>query len=262
MSIPYVPQGTTKRFRVPRTLAADFDAFLNQDIPNTVMNFELLHNWYDKYEENYEPHYVRAEIYPDSTKSRYENTDNNMNIRFSLKDYIHKGDMIIEPDHSIYILDWAIHKESNNATSRALRCNMYLEIYEYENQQDKVDDDGYLVDDEGFVISGEKYSLDDPQRSNKKIIVSKIPANAYRYDGRPEFVAVSGTPGTVAGALTLLTVQYNEQTKNILIGHYFDWADNTYEIVDVNEVGVDITGRYGTLKLQAKRAAGGLHGYE
>ena len=33
MPIPYVPQGTTKRFRVPKTLAADFDSFLDNDIP-------------------------------------------------------------------------------------------------------------------------------------------------------------------------------------------------------------------------------------
>lgn len=262
MSIPYVPQGTTKRFRVPRTLAADFDSFLNMDIPNTVMDFELVRNWYDKNKTEYEPAYVRAEIYPDATKSRYENTDNNMNIRFSLKDDIRKGDMVIEPDGTIYILDWAIHKESNNAPSRALRCNMMLEVYEYQNAT--VDDEGYLVDDEGYVISGEKYSkhAENNKKNNKKIIVNSIPANAYRYDGRPEYVAVSGTPGAIAGVLTLMTVQFNAQTKNILIGNYFDWADNTYEIIDVNEVGVDITGEYGTLKLQAKRAAGGLHGYE
>ena len=81
MSVPYVPQGTTKRFRIPKTLAADFDEFLNNDIPNTVMNFEILHNWYIKFSYGYTPQYIRGEIYPDSTKSRYENTDNNLNIR-------------------------------------------------------------------------------------------------------------------------------------------------------------------------------------
>ena len=260
MSIPYVPQGTTKRFRVPRTLAADFDAFLEQDIPNTVMDFELLHDWYDKFKVDYTPKYIRGELYPDATKSRYENTDNNMNIRCSLTSGIRKGDMVIEPDHTIFILDWNGHKESNNIPSRALTCNLYLEVYEIAGSV--VDDEGYLIDDEGFVISGEKYAVDDPQNDKRHIIVHKIPANAYRYDGRPEYVSVSGTPGTVAGVLTLMTVQYNEQTKNIKIGHYFDWQDTTYEIVDVNYVGVDITGTYGTIKLQAKRAAGGLHGYE
>ena len=260
MSIPYVPQGTAWRPRVPRTLAADFDAFLNRDIPNTVMDFELLHNWYHRFEKDYEPNYIRGEIYPDSTKSRYENTDNNMNIRCSLTSGIQKGDMVVEPDNTIFILDWDGHKESNNIPSRALRCNLVLCVYEY--KQSVTDDEGYIIDDEGYVVSSEKYSVENPEYNNKKIIVHDIPANAYRYDGRPEYVAVSGTPGTIAGALSLMTVQFNEQTKNIKIGHFFDWGNNTFEIVDVNEVGVDITRQHGTLKLQAKRAAGGLHGYE
>ena len=258
MSIPYNPQGTSKRFRVPRTLAADFDAFLDQDIPNTNMDFEILHNWYDKFNDNYVPAYVRGEIYPDSTKSRYENTDNNMNIRCSVSSGIHKGDMLIEPDQTIYILDWNVHLDSNNAPSRALRCNLMLTVYEYKDAI--VDEDGYLVDEEGFAVKRDCSMFS--QRNNKNIIVDQLPANAYRYDGRPEFSAVSATPGAIAGVLSLMTVQYNCQTKNIKIGQYFDWNNNTYEIVDVNAVGIDITGQYGTLKLQAKRAAGGLHGYE
>ena len=257
MSIPYNPQGTSKRFRVPRTLAADFDAFLNQDIPNTVMDFEVVRNWYDRQKDDYRPRYVRGEIYPDSTKSRYENTDNNMNIRCSVTSGIRKGDMMIEPDGNVYILDWAIHLESNNAPSRALRCNLMLSVYEYEDAQ--VDDEGYLIDDEGYVISSG--AQDTTAETKKHYIVKDLPANAYRYDGRPEYVAVSGTPGTTAGVLSLMTVQFNEHTKNIKIGNFFDWGGNTYEVVDVDGVGVDITESYGTLKLQAKRAAGGLHGY-
>ena len=257
MSIPYVPQGTTKRFRVPRTLAADFDAFLEHDIPNTVMDFELLHNWYDKEKTGYTPTYIRGELYPDSTKSRYENTDNNMNIRCSLTSGIRKGDMVIEPDGIIYILDWDGHKESNNIPSRALSCNLMLEVYEY--QDGIIDEEGYVIDDEGFVVSGRQYPINNPNK--KKIIVKSIPANAYRYDGRPSYVAVSGTPGTVADALSIMTVQYNELTNNMKIGQYFEWGNETYEIVDINRVGIDITNTYGTLKVQFRRAAGGLHGY-
>lgn len=258
MSIPYVPQGTTKRFKVPKTLAADFDSFLNNDIPNTVMDFELLHDWYDQFDEKYVPVYIRGEIYPDATKSRYENTDNNMNIRCSLTSGIRKGDIVVEPDGTIFILDWDGHKESNNIPSRALRCNMYLNVYEWQGAE--VDEEGYLIDDEGYVISGRQQTQGADNK--KKDITQPIPANAYRYDGRPEYVAVANSPGTLAGVLTLMTVQYNDQTKKIKIGHLFDWMNNTYEIVDVNPVGVDINDKYGTLKLQAKRAAGGLHGYE
>lgn len=242
MSIPYVPQGTSKRFRVPRTLAADFDRFLEQDIPNTVMNFELLHNWYDQFKNDYQPNYIRGEIYPDSTKSRYENTDNNMNIRCSVNSGIRKGDMIIEPDNTVYILDWDVHLQSNNAPSRALRCNMMLNIERFEEAE--VDDLGYTRPNskEGFVK-----------------IVDRLPCNAYRYDGRPEYTTVSGTPGTVVNALTLMTVQYNHKTAKIRINDEFSWGNETYRIIDINRVGIDIFNNYGTIKLQVKKKEGGIH---
>ena len=244
MSIPYVPQGTSKRFRVPRTLAADFDRFLEQDIPDTNMDFELLHNWYDQFKDDYEPYYIRGEIYPDSTKSRYENTDNNMNIRCSRTSGIRKGDMLIEPDNTVYILDWDVHLQSNNAPSRALRCNMMLNIERFIEAE---------VDDLG-------YERPDSKSGNVKI-VDRLPCNAYRYDGRPEYVTVSGAPGAEPNALTIFTVQFNHKTAQIHINDTFLWGDQTYYIVDINRVGVDIFNRYGTLKLQAKKKAGGLYGY-
>lgn len=267
MSIPYVPQGTSKRFRVPRTLAADFDKFLDQDIPDTNMDFELLHNWYDKFVQNYEPTYVRGEIYPDSTKSRYENTDNNMNLRCSRTSGIRKGDMVIEPDGTIYILDWEVHLQSNNAPTRALRCNLMLEVVRHKTaveveQETIIGEDGVLIDENGYVIEQSEQEETSYLADQTVTIVESIPCNAYRYDGRPEYTAVSGTPGADSNALTLMTVQYNDQTKNIHIDDEFTWGDETYFIVDVNRVGINISGEYGTLKLQAKKKAGGLHGYD
>lgn len=247
MPIPYTPEATSKRFKVPRTLAADFDRFLEQDIPNTVMNFEVIQNWYDKNRGDYSPRYVRGEIYPDSTKSRYENTDNNMNIRCSVSSGIRKGDMLIQPDGTIFVLDWEVALQSNNAPSRALRCNMELNVKRYQQNQNDYDDYGYRI----------------REKQNDWIeIVPPIPCNAYRYDGRPEYVVVSGTPGATAGALTLMTVQYNERTKDIHVDDVFDWGNETYRIVDVDRVGIHLSGDWGTLKLQAKKAEGGLHGYE
>ena len=240
MSIPYIPEGTSKRFKVPRTLAADFTAFLNQDIPNTVMNFVCLKSWYDQFGDEYEPNIIRGEIYPDSTKSRYEDTDNNMNIRCDVNSGIRKGDMLIQPDKTIFILDWTVALESNNAPSRALRCNMFLDIKRY--SKGEFDEDGYRSGEAGW-----------------KTIVDHLPANAYRYDGRPEYSAVAGTPGVTPNALTIMTVQYNEQTKNIRIDDKFEWGPDVYEIIDINRVGLNITGHYGTLKIQAKKAAGGIN---
>lgn len=239
MSIPYVPQGTSKRFRVPRTLAADFTAFLNQDIPNTVMDFILLPDWYTQFDKKYQEQTIRGEIYPDSTKSRYANTDNNMNFRADVNSGIKKGDMLIQPDGTVFLLDWEVALQSNNAPSRALRCNMDLAIKRY--QEAEVDEDGYLIDDnEGGWTE----------------IVSSIPANAYRYDGRPEYSAIANTPGISPNALTLISVQYNDQTKLIRESDRFVWRNNIYEIIDIDPVGINISGNSGVLKLQAKKAAG------
>jgi len=246
MSIPYVPQGTSKRFRVPRTLAADFNAFLNRDIPNTNMDFEILKRWYDREADDYVPVYVRGEVYPDATKSRYENTDNMLNIRCSVDSGIRQGDMLIHEDGSIYVLDWEVNLQSNNAPSRMLRCNMYLNVRRHVTPEDQYDEDGFLMHDR-----------EDPWLE----IVPPIPCNAYRYDGRPEYVIVSGTPGATTNALTILTVQFNEYTDQIHIDDIFKWGDEVYRIVDVNRVDVNINHKWGTIKLQAKKAEGGLSGY-
>ena len=240
MSIPYVPTGTSKRFKVPRTLAADFRAFLNQDLPNQVMDFQLLPDWYAQFDDGYEQQFIRGEIYPDSTKSRYEDTDNNMNFRADVESGIKKGDMIIQPDGKIFVLDWFVALESNNAPSRAVRCNLRLTVTRY--VEEVVDEDGYLLVPEGF-----------------QTIVDNLPVNAYRYDGRPEYSAVSGTPGVSPNALTLFICQYNNQTKNMRVDDMFDWGTDTYRIVDIDRVGLDITETYGTLKVQAKKAEGGIH---
>ena len=162
-----------------------------------------------------------------------------MNFRAAVDSGIQKGDMLIQPNGEVFVLDWEVALESNNAPSRALRCNMNLEVTRY--QPEEVDEDGMLVSEEG-----------------RKVIVSKIPANAYRYDGRPEYSAVSGTPGVTPNALTLMTVQLNEQTKNIRIDDEFIWGNEVYKIIDVNHVGVSLDGSHGTLTLQAKKASGGL----
>ena len=239
MSKPYSAATTNKRFYIPPTLASDFTEFLDNDIPNTVMDFTVYHNWYDQFEDEYVPQVVRGELYPDTSKSRYTNTDNNMNIRCDVNSGIHKGDILKDENNNIYILDWEVHLQSNNAPSRALRCNMYLTIERH--RPELTDDDGYLVAEEEW-----------------ETIVDNLPSNAYRYDGRPEYSAIAATPGITPNALTLMTVQYNNQSKNIRIGDRFLWGNEYYEIVDVNRIGLSLDGTFGCITLQAKKAAGGI----
>lgn len=240
MSQPYTPQPSSRRFYVPQTLASDFDNFLDMDIPGAVMNFEHLHNWYSKLDEGYEPKYIRGEIYPDSTKSRYANTDNNLNFRASYYSDIEAGDMIIDPNNIIYLLDWEVPPQPNNRMSRALRCNVKLTFKRW--KEEEVDKYGMLIAESGW-----------------QDITSDIPCNAYRYDGRPEFSAVSYAPGVVPNALTLLSVQLNSVTANIAIGDIFTWAKEDYLIIDVSYAGTDIYSDRGILKIQAKKKAGGIN---
>ena len=109
------------------------------------------------------------------------------------------------------------------------------------------------VDELGYVLPG--------SQEGYVHIVDRLPCNAYRYDGRPEDVTVSGTPGQTVNALTIFTAQYNEKTALIHVDDEFDWGNETYYIVDINRVGVNIFGEYGTLKFHARKKPGGLHGY-
>lgn len=91
MSIPYTASPSSSQFFVPKTLQSDFDNFLSQDIPGAVEDYILVSDWYAQADENYKPTVIRGEIYPDATKSRYENTDNNLNFRASLSSGIKKA---------------------------------------------------------------------------------------------------------------------------------------------------------------------------
>ena len=244
MSKPYIAKATKSRFYVPKTLAADFDAFLDNDIPGAVMDYTVLDDWYDQFKDDYEPVIVRGEIYPDATKSRYSDTDNNLNIRCALNSGIKKGDMMIaSEDNTIYLLDWAIAPQPNNRASRALRCNFRLTIKRY--VEDELDDRGYLI-----------------KPAEDATIVDNLPVNGYRYDGRPEYSSHAGAPGITPNALTIVSIQFNSQTKNIRIDDEFQWGNEVYVIVDIDRVGLDISEEYGVLRLQCKKKAGGILGYD
>lgn len=238
MSIPYTASPSSSQFFVPKTLQSDFDNFLSQDIPGAVEDYILVPDWYVQADENYKPTIIRGEIYPDATKSRYENTDNNLNFRASLSSGIKKGDMLIDVRGMIYILDWGVPPQPNNLMSRALRCNAWTTFQRYKSEE--VDENGYLIQESGNVI-----------------IADKIPCNSYRQDGRLEYTTNSEKPGLIPNTVTMLTVQYNEQTKNLRVNDTFIWHDSEYEIADIDYVGVNLNNTSGTLSIQAKKKVGG-----
>ena len=239
MPQPYEPRRSSTRFYVPKTLVDDFDRFLDNDIPGAVMAFKHYRDWYDQFDENYEEKTERFEIYPDSTKSRYANTDNYLNVRCSKNANVEAGDIIVDPDGIVYLLDWEIPPQPNNKMSRALRCNCLFTFTRY--QTEVVDKRGYLIEEAG-----------------NKIIAENMPCNIYKYDGRPDFSAISSAPGVVANSLSIFSVQYNKKTKDIRIGDEFIWGNEEYIIIDVSRTGMDIYSTRGFVTLQAKKKAGGL----
>ena len=187
--------------------------------------------------------------YPDSTKSRYENTDANLNVRFSRSADVIKGDYVIQEDGTIYLLDWSMPPQPNNKASRAVICNLMLKVNRFLNNPIK--DDEELVDELGFVIEEKIPS----EYSDFKTICDDIPCNIYHYDGRPEYSAIASHPGVAPNNLIILIVQLNDITDNIRIDDYFTWGNEDFSIIDINRVGVDLKGT-GVLKIQAKKKAG------
>ena len=226
-------------FYVPPKLEQDFDDFLKNDIPGAVQEFVIIHDWYDQFNEDYEPYTAKAEIYPDSAFSRYTNMDNlSWNIRFSKKTDIRKGDIVQQKDGSLYLCDWAIGPSPNDKRTRPVRCNCKLTFRRWVPL--KVDFYGYLLQEQGY-----------------QNIAEQLPCNAYRYDGRPQFSAASGKPGVVGNAQTIIYVQYNQKTKDLQIDDQFVWGKDTYIIIDISYGGIDINQHHGVLTLQTKKKAGG-----
>lgn len=203
------------------------------------MDFVIHKDWFAQFADGYEERTIRGEIYPDSTKSRYTNMDNYMNIRADVDSGIRKGDMLVDPNGVIYLLNWEVALQSNNAPSRALRCNMHLTVYRHQEE---------VVDEYGFEIEPEQ----------DVVLVDRLPANAYRYDGRPEYTAVSGTPGMTPDALTIVSIQYNDKTKIIKENDKFIWANEEYMVVDINYTDVNEMNNSGVMIIQAKKAPGGI----
>lgn len=229
-------------FNVPKTLKKDFDDFLKVNLTNQVVETEIVHDWAQRSGQNYVTIKERCEWYPDSTKSRYENTDNNLNVRFSLDSVAHKGDIVLHPNGDIFLLDWDMPPECNNKASRALRCNFLLNVKRW--VPDTVDENGMLA------VAGHYAD-----------VVTNLPTNAYHYDGRPEYSAINGTPGVVPNGITIMTVQYNNQTKNLRIDDVFNWGPDEIQIIDISYVGIDLVhnDNIGTLKIQGKKTAGGTN---
>lgn len=92
-----------------------------------------------------------------------------------------------------------------------------------------------------------------------RTIVDALPANAYFYDGRnASFYSANSNPGISPEVNALITVQLNEQTRNLKVNDEFTWGNDSYIITDISWVGVNRAGTSGTLALQSLQKPGGI----
>lgn len=177
-------------------------------------------------------------MYPINWKSNFAAADEGVNIRTDFEHKIKKGDLILREDNEYYLLNWAVHNQVNNQPSQAKRCNLLLTIKREVPRQ--YDEDGYLVSGAG-----------------EEVLIDNMPVCAYQYDGRPDYAPSFNTPGIASDALTIIDLQWNENTSKVYIDDEFKWGVSTFRVINIDMSGVDIDGSAGLLKLHARRVAGG-----
>ena len=233
---PAVLTDSTRQFAVPPTIISDYKNYLHSDIPNAVYDFRLLKSWYDQFTDE-EPVIIRAEHFPINWKSKMGNSDANKNFYTDYDVEIRKGDMCIREDGLIVMLNWSTQHYINAQTTQAIECNHYITVTRHMDA---------FADARGFKVSD----------AYEKVIVDSLPCVMSEYAGRPDYAAAQNTPGINADMLTVVSMQQNEQTKEVRIGDEFEWCHSTYRVINLNHSEVDIDHTFGVITLNARRVAG------
>ena len=227
---------STRQFKIPETIMSDYTNYLHTDVPNVVYDFHVLKSWYDQFDEK-DPVYIRAEHFPINWKSKVGNSDLNYNFFTDYTVPIRKGDIVVREDGVIAMLNWNIQRYINAQTTQAIECNHYITITR------EID---AVADEYGYVVEPEQ----------TKTIVEKLPCVMSEYAGRPDYAVAQNTPGINADMLTNVSLQWNEKTKNILIGDHFEYLNHTYRVINMSWAEVDINRTHGVIVLNARRIAG------
>lgn len=236
--IPPVVAKSTKDFRPPPTIEDDFRRQLQHEVPHVNFTFELVRNWYDLSDESYEPIYIRAQQTPIDWKSKIGNSDMNTNFKTTHDIPIHKGDMVIREDGTVFLLNWNVQNHANNQATQSSECNSVIEFTRM--FEDEVSEEGRLVTPGG-----------------RRVVVPAIPATHIEYAGRPDYSASQSQPGLSPDHLITVYLQWNPMTKNIFLDDEFVIGVFTYRVINISIVEVNIDKDYGILTLNAKRVAGG-----
>ena len=236
--IPPVVQKSTKDFRPPATIEDDFRRLLQHDVPHVNFTFELVRDWYAMGEADYQPLYIRAQQTPIDWKSKIGNSDMNTNFKTTHDVPIHKGDLVIREDGTVFLLNWTIQNHANNQATQSSECNSVIEFTRY--FPDVTDEEGYLITPGG-----------------RRVVIPPIPATHVEYAGRPDYSNNKNEPGVSPDHLITVYLQWNPTTKNIFLDDQFQIGVFTYKVINISIAEVNIDKDYGILTLNAKRVAGG-----
>lgn len=212
------------RFYVPPTLVQDFDEVLTTDIAKeVVVNFNP-----EKKE--------RIIFYKVKNRSKFDNSDNNSWIRFSLSSDLKKGDYISDENYH-YLITWTPYgKDLNSMEAQIQICNVNFTFQRWQGQQ---------INHEGKVITPAGY-FD---------IASDLWCVAWRlgyYDYKPK----SGGVGIVPTNSIQIITQYNKTSQQIQISDTFYWKNIHYQVVDVEYTQLNPDGQTGLLVLYASKKVG------
>lgn len=248
---------TNRRFREPATVLSDFKNNLLEDKPFVNYTYELVYDWYARFEKGYEPIYVRAQQTPIDWKSKIGNSDMSTNFKTTHETKIHKGDLVIREDGGIYLLNWNVTDHANNQATQSTLCNEFITVKRMRRE---------TTDEEGFLTEGDPLENDLPfgigeynvgDNTPMETIVDNMPCSYTEYAGRPDFSTAAGQPGILGDDLISVYFQYNRQTKNIRVGDQFIIGPYTYRTINMTEAEVNIEKTHGIIMLNARRIAGG-----
>ena len=239
-TIPFIERDSHEDFKPPAQIETDFVHLLNHDVPHTNFTYEIIHDWYLRNNEDYEPIYIRAQQTPIDWKSKIGNSDMSSNFKTSYEVPVQKGDIAIRDDGVLYMLNWNITLHPNNQATQCVECNA---VVDFTREVAPIVDPmtGYQIGDDG----------------GRKVIAAQMPISHSEYAGRPDFSGSSGQAGMHPDHLISVYMQWNPTTRKIRLDDEFVMGDFTYRVINVSLAEVQVDKDYGVLSLNAKRVAGG-----
>lgn len=166
------------------------------------------------------------------------NSDMNSNFKTDYTVRLHKGDVVIREDGSIYLLNWKDQDQPNNQSTQAIDYNLMIEVERHIPRQ--------LDNTTGFVVA----------EAHIETICPSIPAVISLYAGRPDFSTNYNVPGIHADNLVSGQIQANDTTMQMRIGDEFDYFQYRYRVVDIYHTEVDPITLKGLINFNARRVAG------